>query len=157
MLTFDGESFYTIEELTEKFGVNRSYISRQVNKEHKLQACKIGKSLYFGETDIRAWLKNNRVNSMEDPEEQGATEEQEVKKKVAPNSEIEKAKTNNRVNRGYLLVNMQDIQEVKSYIADKTDTFILDNIDYFVDNATDEAKDIIADYLNKLKDLLTAA
>lgn len=59
MIELDTFKYYNLEDLKRFFGVDRSYISIQINSG-KLPCCKIGKSYLFSEKDIIQWIENNR-------------------------------------------------------------------------------------------------
>lgn len=59
MINLSGETYYTANEVKEMFGIEKNYLSKQV-QSGQLQAYKIGKGHIFLEQDLAKWVKSNK-------------------------------------------------------------------------------------------------
>ena len=126
MIELCNTKYFTRDEVMEMFNVNKDYFARQIS-DGKIPRSKIGKNYYFSETDLKAWLDNNRV-------------EAEPKKKTDSTQELD---------REYILsvIEANSIEVINEFLTSSDDETILQDANWIVDCTVDSKKEEIKAYL----------
>lgn len=126
MIELCNTKYFTRDEVMEMFNVNKDYFARQIS-DGKIPRSKIGKNYYFSETDLKAWLDNNRV-------------EAEPKKKTDSIQELD---------REYILsvIEANSIEIINEFLTSSDDETILQDANWIIDCTVDSKKEEMKAYL----------